>query len=130
MNAARETGLVGAVCLAASALALSPAHAAEAFAGRWVATDGDGSHLSLSIHGSGGHYGVREVDDAATVCGGAPASVNGSGEVEGAVLVVQATLACAPGGNIFRQRFEITFTQSATPATLADNDGVVWNRAS
>lgn len=130
MSAIRELGLVAAGCLAASALTLSPAHAAEGFAGRWTATDGDGSNLSLSINGSGARYGVREVDDAATACGGAPASVSGSGKADGDLLVVQATLACEPGGNIFRHRIEITFTHNATPDTLTDNDGVVWSRTS
>jgi hypothetical protein len=130
MSAVRNLGLVAAACLAASALTVSPAQAAEGFAGRWTATDGDGSNLSLSIQGSGSRYAVREVDDAATVCGGAPASVNGNGKADGNLLVVQATLACEPGGNIFRQRIEITFTYNATPDTLTDNDSVVWNRAS
>jgi hypothetical protein len=130
MSAVRELGLVAATCLAASALTLSPAHAAEGFAGEWTATDGDGSKLSLSIHGSDARYAVREVDDAATVCGGAPASVSGAGKADGDLLVVQATLACQPGGNTFRQRIEISFTHNATPDTLTDNDGVVWNRVS
>ena len=130
MSAVRDLGVVAAACLAASALTWSPAQAAEGFAGRWTATDGDGSNLSLSIRGSGDRYAVREVDDAATVCGGAPASVSGTGTADGELLVVQATLACQPGGNIFRQRIEITFTHDATTDKLTDNDGVVWNRAS
>jgi hypothetical protein len=129
MNAVRDLGLVAAACLAASALTLAPAQAAEGFAGQWTATDGDGSNLSLSINGSGARYAVREVDDAASVCGGAPASVTGAGKASGDLLVVQATLACQPGGNIFRHRIEIAFTYDATPDTLTDNDGVVWNRS-
>ena len=130
MSAVRELGLVAAACLAVSALTVSPAQAAGGFAGRWTATDGDGSNLSLSIEGSGPRYALREVDDAATVCGGAPASVNGSGRADGDLLVVRVTLACEPGGNIFRQRIELTFAYDAAPDTLTDNDGVVWNRAS
>jgi hypothetical protein len=130
MSAVRELGLVAAACLAASALTMSPAQAAAGFAGQWTATDGDGSNLSLSIHGSGARYAVREVDDAATVCGGAPASVSGAGKADGDLLVVPATLACEPGGNTFRQRIEITFTYNATPDALTDNDGVVWHRTS
>ena len=60
---------------------------------------------------------------------GAPASVNGAGKVDGDKLVVPVTLACTPGGNIFRERIQIWFEQSA-PDTLTDNDGVVWSRAS
>jgi hypothetical protein len=129
MSAIRELGLVAVGCLAASALSLAPAHAAASFSGHWTATDGDGSNLSLSVQGRGVHYAVREVDDAASVCGGAPASVNGAGEAHGELLVVQATLACAPGGNTFRQRIEIRFAYNATADTLTDNDGVVWSRA-
>jgi hypothetical protein len=130
MNAIRRLGLVAAACLTASALSVSPAQAATGFAGRWTAIDGDGSNLSLSIQGGGGgRHAVREVD-AASVCGGAPATVNGSGRADGDLLVVRATLACEPGGNIFRQRIEISFTYDATSDTLTDNDGVVWNRAS
>jgi len=88
MRAIRDLGLVAAACLAASALTLSPVQAAEGFAGRWTATDGDGSNLSLAIQGSGTRYAVREVDDAATVCGGAPASVSGPGTADGTLLVV------------------------------------------
>ena len=131
MTAVRELGVVAAGCLALSALTLVPAHAASGFAGRWTATDGDGSNLSLSIEGGGGgHYAVREVDDAATVCGGAPASVSGAGTLEGELLVLRATLACVPGGNTFRQRIELTFSHTSSPETLTDNDGVVWSRAS
>jgi hypothetical protein len=107
---------------------MAPAHAGDGFAGLWTATDGDGSSLSLSVQGGAVHYAVREVDDAATVCGGAPASVSGAGEADGQLLVVRATLACTPGGNIFRQRIELTFAHTA-PDTLTDNDGVVWSRA-
>ena len=131
MSAVRELGVVAAGCVAVSALTFAPAHAAGGLAGTWTATDGDGSNLSLSIEGGGGgHYAVREVDDAATVCGGAPASVSGAGTLEGELLVVHATLACAPGGNVFRQRIELTFSHSSSPETLTDNDGVVWTRAS
>ena len=130
MSRVRQLGLAAAVCIASSAATLAPAHAAEGFAGRWTASDYDGSNLSLSIQGSGGRYAVREVDDAATVCGGAPASVTGAGTADADLLVVQATLACAPGGNPFRQRIEISFTYDATFDTLTDNDGVVWSRAS
>jgi hypothetical protein len=130
MKAVRDLGLVAAGCLAASALTWSPAQAAAGFAGRWTAIDGDGSNLSISIKGSGQRYAVREVDDAATVCGGVPASVSGSGRADGDVLVVRVTLTCEPGGNIFRERIEISFAHDATSDTLTDNDGVVWTRAS
>jgi hypothetical protein len=128
MSGLRELGLVVAACCAATAVSVPPAHAAEGFPGHWAATDHDGSNLSLAVHGNGARYAVREVDDAATVCGGAPASVSGSGAAEGQLLVVRAALACAPGGNVFRQQIEITFTYDATADVLTDNDGVVWSR--
>jgi hypothetical protein len=112
-------------------LTASPGAAAGGFAGSWIATDTlDGSRLSLSVRGGGGHYAVREVDSAATVCGGAPASVTGPGTVDGDVLVVPVTLVCLPGGNILRERIVISFTYRPGTDSLIDNDGVVWRRAS
>jgi hypothetical protein len=128
MSGLRELGLVLVASCAATAVNLPAAHAAEGFSGRWAATDRDGSTLALAVHGSGPRYAVREVDDAATVCGGAPASVSGAGMAEGHVLVVRAALACAPGGNVFRQQIEISFSYDATADVLTDNDGVVWSR--
>ena len=100
------------------------------YAGPWTAVDHDGSHLTLSIQGTGPRYAVREVDDSATsVCGGSPATVAGSGTVDGDWLVVQATLACTPGGNVLRSRIEIAFSYDAGTGTLVDNEGVVWSPA-
>jgi hypothetical protein len=129
MRAAARLGVTAVVCAATGVLAPLPAHASGAFAGQWSATDHDGSHLTLSVQGGEGRYAVREVDDAATVCGGAPATVSGPGTADGSLLVVRATLACTPGGNAFRQRIELSFTYEPTPETLTDNDGVVWTRA-
>src|SRR3954451_4016748 len=105
MRSLRVASLTAVVCVA-GLLTAAPGAAAGGYLGSWVATDTlDGSNLSLSIHsGGGGHYAVREVDDAATVCNGAAASLNGSGAVDGDTLVVPVTLACMPGGNIIRQR--------------------------
>jgi hypothetical protein len=114
--------------LAAGALTASPARADQGFAGRWVATDGDGSNLVLSIHGDAGRYAVREVDDAASVCGGAPAAVNGSGVAQGETLEVAATLVCLPRGNVFRHRLQLSFVLDTSTDTLMDNDGVTWQR--
>jgi hypothetical protein len=113
--------------LAGLALTASPAQAGQGFAGRWVATDGDGSSLVLSVQGGGDRFAVREVDDAASVCGGAPASVSGSGLAQGDTLAVSATLVCLPGGNVFRHRLQLSFVLTSTD-TLTDNDGVVWQR--
>lgn len=85
--------------------------------------------MTLEVRGGGDRYAVRLVDDAASVCLGAPASVSGAGVAEGSVLWARVTLACLPGGNIFRGRIEISFTHSATDDTLTDNEGIVWSRA-
>ena len=105
------------------------ASAGTGFVGSWSATDHDGSNLSLSVQGGGsGHYAVRERDEAATVCGGAPAQVVGAGTADGAFLGVPVTLTCLPGGNVFRQRVFISFTYDANSDTLTDNEGVIWTR--
>jgi hypothetical protein len=116
--------------VAASAVGVAPAQAAGTYAGSWTAIDHDGSHMTLTIQGTGPRYAVREVDDSATsACGGSPATVNGSGSVDGDWLVVHATLACTPGGNVLRFRVEIAFSYDAGSGTLVDNEGVVWSRA-
>jgi hypothetical protein len=132
MRVSRMCRLIGVACCTAAVgvLAVAPASAAGGFAGSWSATDtADGSRLTLSINGSGGHYAVREVDDAANVCGGAAAAVNGSGSLDGGVLVAPVTLVCAGGGNIFRHRIAIAFTYDATADQLIGDDGVVWHRS-
>jgi hypothetical protein len=126
MNARRELGLVAAACLM-SALSAAPAQAAEGFAGHWTAAEGDGSQLSLSVQGGDAHSAVRELDDHVNACSGGPGSVNGSGALQGDVLVVHATLVCTPGGQRFR--VEIAFTHDAGSDTLTGNDGLVWHRA-
>lgn len=129
MGTVRKLGLVAAGCCAVSALTVPPAYAGSGFAGSWTAIDGDGSNLSLSIRGSGPRYTFREVDDSAHVCDGAPATINGAGRADGEVLEAQATLACMPGGNIFRQRFDFVFFYDAGTDTLTDGDDVVYTRA-
>jgi hypothetical protein len=130
MSALRHLSTVAAGVCAASALSVSPAHAAGTYAGSWTATDvPDGSALSLSIQGVGPRYAVREVDAAATVCGGAPATVSGRGREDGPYLVATVTLACEPGGNVFREHVQVFFSYDAGTDTLTDNEGVVWYRA-
>lgn len=131
MRALRALVLVVGGCSGALLMA-TPGAAAGGFAGSWTATDTlDGSSMSLSVRGGGGgHWAVREVDSAASVCGGVPAAVTGPGSLDGNVLVVPSTLTCMPGGNILRERIALTFVYSSGNDTLTDNDGVVWHRAS
>lgn len=96
--------------------------------GSWTATDFDNSNLSLSIHAGKNSYAVREVDDAATVCGGAAATLAGPGHLENGDLFARVTLVCTPGGNTFHERFDIAFTYNAGDDTLTDYDGVTWTR--
>jgi hypothetical protein len=128
--AARRT-LTAAAC-ASFALGVATSGAASAgtgFVGSWSATDHDGSNLSLSIQGGGaGHYAVREFDDTATVCGGAPAQVVGAGTADGDFLGVPVALSCLPSGNVFRQRVFISFTYDANSDTITDDTGVIWTR--
>jgi hypothetical protein len=109
---------------------VAPAAAAGGFAGSWSATDfPDGSSMHLKLEGGGGHFSVHMVDDAASVCGGAPANVVGSGVAEGNELWTRVTLTCKPGGNFIRHRLDIALTYDATDDTLTDDAGIVWSRA-
>ena len=119
-------------CCAATTLMVGPAAAAPApggFAGYWVATDTDGSSMTLRLLGSGGdRYSVHMVDDEASVCGGVPANVVGSAVADGDALWAQVTLTCKPGGNLFRHRIGLELEYDATNDVLLDG-AVVWNRA-
>ena len=99
-------------------------------AGTWTSIDTDGSSQELEIRGSGqGAYSAFLVDDAATVCGGAPAMYVGTGRLDGDTLAVWGTLTCLPGGNVIRGRIPFEFTYSAATDTLTDFTGVTWSRA-
>lgn len=130
MRALRKVLVVTAGVCAASALSLPPAHASGPFEGSWEATDvPDGSHMTLSVHGSGARYAVQLFDESATsVCGGAPATVSGAGPVEHGTLLAEMTLACRPGGNTIRHRITLSFRHDAGTDTLEDGDGIVWHR--
>ena len=111
-------------------LGASPAVAAQgSLAGTWTSTDTDGSNQTLTITASGRRvYAMSLYDDAASLCGGAPASASGSGSVEGGTLLMHAAAVCLPGGNVLRGVIDIGFTQ-ASDDTLIDDFGVVWSRA-
>lgn len=116
------------------ALIVGPATAASAvddvFRGAWAGIDSDGSNLTLTIEGTGqaGRHSVTYFDDAATLCGGGPATAQGSGKVEGDTMYVSWTAACRTGGNPFRGKIAFTFEYDTEADTLTDNFGVTYYR--
>lgn len=111
-------------------LGASPAIAAQgSLAGTWTSTDTDGSNQTLTITASGRRvYAMSLYDDAASLCGGAPALATGSGNVEGDTLLMRAAAVCLPGGNVLRGVIGIGFVHTGDD-TLIDDFGVVWSRA-
>lgn len=112
-------------------LGASPAVAGQgSLAGDWASIDTDGSHQTLTITGSGRRvYAMSLLDDAAGLCGGAPALATGSGSVEEHQLLMRASAVCLPGGNALRGVISIGFVHDAGADTLTDDFGVVWSRA-
>ena len=112
-------------------LGAPPAVAAQgSLAGAWTSVDTDGSNQTLTITGSGRHgYAISLVDDAASLCDGAPALATGSGRVEEEQLLMRAAAVCLPGGNALRGVISIGFIYDAGADTLTDDFGVVWSRA-
>ena len=118
-------------------LTLGPVTTASArsdvFRGTWTAIDViDGSNVTLTIQGSGagGHHAVREFDDAAYSCGSVPASLHGSGSVDGVTMEVLWTEVCHPGGNVIGHRIPDTFKYDPGSDTLTDSFSDVFHRAS
>jgi hypothetical protein len=103
----------------------------DVFQGTWTSTDLDGSQQQLDIRGSAaGTHAVSLYDDSASVaCGGSPAHVQGTGDVDGNSLVMTGTLTCQPGGNPLAGRISIGFTYSPGTDTLTDESGVIWVRS-
>lgn len=111
-------------------LGAPPAVAAQGnLAGNWTSIDTDGSNQTLTITGSGRRvYAMSLSDDAASLCGGAPALATGSGRLEEDKLLMRAAVVCLPGGNVLRGVISIGFIQAGVD-TLIDDFGVVWSRA-
>jgi hypothetical protein len=112
-------------------VASAPASAspeASPFTGTWTSVDTDESHQVMTISGSGeGALALRVYDDAATVCGGDPARIVGSGRVDGDLLGAAVTVVCIPGGNVLGIiGFDVVY--DADTDTLTDFSGVVWTR--
>lgn len=128
----KSLALVGAVITMGAVLCNGSAQAANdsSFLGSWTSVDTDGSNQSLRISGGGSdNYAMFLYDDAASVCGGAPARVTGSGTADGDSLVFRGTLSCAGGGNVFRERLVLEFELDSGADTLTDFSGVVWQRS-
>jgi len=101
----------------------------DTFQGRWTSIDTDGSHQTLNVRGQGWKtLAVQYHDDRATVCGGVPARVSGSGSVDGNIMFVRGALTCQPGGKPFPGSVVLGFTYVAANDTLEDASGVVWTR--
>jgi hypothetical protein len=129
----RKTAVCAAILLGAQALVAQPASAAAEvpFNGSWASVDTDGSNQTLTVRGAGAYTrAVYLYDDAATVCGGAPARVPGSGVIDGDVLFLRAVVVCTPGGNQFREHVVVGFIYDAGSDTLVDSSGVTWYRSS
>jgi hypothetical protein len=102
----------------------------DGFQGSWTATDvGDGSFMTLSVRADGPRFAVQMIDEWATVCGGARATIAGSAWQEEDALLARVTLTCNPGGNVFRHRLELAWHYDAGTDTLSDSEGNSWQRA-
>jgi hypothetical protein len=116
----------------------------QPFVGTWVSTDSDGSSQTMEIEPSrGGEHEVVIHDDAATAaCGGAPATLTGSGRPQnGAMLVIAVELTCDDGSTpvpmsdpesareLRETLANLTFVHDPATDELTDSLGVVWRRA-
>ena len=122
--------VAGVALLAPPSLAAAAEPGSGPLSGQWVSTDGDGSHQTLEITGSGTRaYSMVYVDDSATgACGGNPARLSGPGYVEGDDVVMVAVLVCLPGGSHLRERLAIGFHHDTASDTLTASFDIVWHR--
>ena len=131
----KTAAVTAGAALVAGSMLVAPAAASaasDAFRGTWTSTDLDGSSQWLAIGGSGttGLHSARLFDDSATsVCGGAPASVEGRGTTAGNTLTMTGVLTCRPGGNLLRFRISLDFVYSPRRDVLTDSFGVLWRRS-
>lgn len=109
------------------------------FIGGWRSVDGDGSRLMMTIDDAGdGTAEMTVLDDAASVCAGAPSTMTGTGAITSAgVLVIAAPeFSCddgtAPealsGPPLEDQLRDLTFAPDGDD-TLTDSLGGAWRRA-
>jgi hypothetical protein len=102
----------------------------DVFGGTWTSTDTDGSHQQLDVRGSNPvTRAVSVYDDAASICGGAPARIPGAATIDGETMIMTGVLACIPGGTPLPGRVTIAFDYDGSTDTLTDEFGVTWFRA-
>ena len=108
--------------------------------GTWASVDADGSSQTMEIRAvDGGRYAIVVNDEAATVCSGVPATMTGTGQLDGAGLVIAApVLECddgstpvpVDGSSLEDAVRDYTVVYDAETATLTDSFGVEWHRPS
>jgi hypothetical protein len=108
------------------------------FEGTWLSIDTDGSSQTMDIQSLEDHsYEVEVLDDSASVCSGAPATMTGTGRLENAELVVPApeltcdddsTPATMDGSSLRKALRNYTLVYDPGTKTLRDNLDVQWSR--
>lgn len=113
--------------LAAVPMAALAGQPPDPFTGSYRSVDTDGSNQLLAFGGPSGIRAVILRDDAATVCGGAPAFVQGVGYVVGNTIFLVVETSC---GNAANPIEEMGFTMTVGPRAgqLTDSFGVTWTR--
>jgi hypothetical protein len=111
------------------------------FEGTWVSTsDADGGTQTMIVHGPADDaVEITVLDDVATVCGGAPSTMTGTGRIEGGTaLVISAPVyACddgsepetAGGQPLEEQLRDWTLVLDPQHDRLSDGFGNLWKRA-
>ena len=104
----------------------------------WVSVDSDGSSQTMAIRAEdGGSYRVVVNDDAATFCSGAPSTLIGTGQLDGAELVLRApVLTCdddstpvpVAGSSLEEAVRDYTLVYDTETDTLTDSLGIQWQR--
>jgi hypothetical protein len=102
---------------------------ATSFVGRWMSTDVDASHQTMSIQAnSAGRFVMVLHDDFTGPCSG-PSTDSGAGSmVDGRLVISGITTDCANGRTPVGAGGSLTFIHRAWDDTLIDNVGVVWSR--
>ncbi|HET7237019.1 MAG TPA: hypothetical protein VFK59_11390 [Actinomycetota bacterium] len=111
------------------------------FAGTWVSTsDADGGTQTMTVEVSDdGAVKITVLDDVATVCGGTPSTMTGTGgiEADGTQLVINARVYTCDDGSepetlsgppLEEQLLDLTFVLDAESETLTDSFRGLWLR--
>ena len=134
-------GVAIGVLLRAFSSGTVPANEPESpFLGTWVNTsDADGGTQTMTVEGSaGGAVEITVRDDVAFVCSGTPATVTGTGRIEGgtALVIPSPVITCDDGSEpetssgppLAEQLRDLTFVLDPQTDTLSDGVGGVWLR--